>query len=98
MLLLGSSDCGGILQAIFRWTGHLLEGGALCFALLVATTFVNQSNNILLRAWALNNVAQNDMEIPCREEQVTQVEQHLSKRRRILDIYGVALLAILPMQ
>ncbi len=95
MLPLGSTDGGRISQAIFGRSGHLLVGGATWFALLVATVFVDQSSDILLGAWALNNVAQNDMEIPCREE-VTKVD--IFRSAAGFGLYAVALLAILPLQ
>lgn len=95
MLPLGSTDGGRISQAIFGRSGHLLVGGATWFALLLASFFLDQSSDILLGAWALNNAAQNDMEIPCREE-VTQVD--IFRSAAGLCLYGVALLAILPVQ
>lgn len=95
LLPLGSNDGGRISQAIFGRSGHLLVGGGTWFALLVATVFVDQSSDILLGAWAINNVVQNDMEIPCREE-VTKVD--LFRSAAAFGLWFVAILAIVPLQ
>lgn len=95
MLPLGSTDGGRVSQAIFGRAGHLVVGSATWVTLLVATLFVDQSSDILLGAWAVNNVCQNDMEIPCREE-VTNVDIYRSLAG--FGLYFVAVLALVPMQ
>jgi hypothetical protein len=95
MLPLGSTDGGRISQALFGRSGHLLVGGATWFALLVASLFADRNTDLLLGAWALNNVIQNDMEIPCREE-ISQVD--LLRTSAGFSLWFVALLSIIPVQ
>lgn len=95
LIPLGSTDGGRMSQAIFGRSGHLVVGGGAWVALLLATLFVDQSGDILLIAWAVNNIAQNDMEIPCRDE-VTSVD--LFRSAAALGLWFVAVLALVPMQ
>jgi hypothetical protein len=67
LLPLGSTDGGRMSQALFGRGGHLLVGGATWFSLLLTTLALDQ-HDVLLGAWVVYNIAQNDQEIPCRDE------------------------------
>jgi hypothetical protein len=67
LLPLGSTDGGRLSQAIFGRFGHITISSFVWLALL-ATTFTVQNSDILIGAWAINNIIQNDCEIPCRDE------------------------------
>ena len=67
LLPLGSSDGGRMSQALFSRNGHLLVGGATWFSLLLTTLALDQ-HDVLLGAWVVYNIAQNDQEVPCRDE------------------------------
>jgi hypothetical protein len=69
MLPLGATDGGRLSMTIFGRRGHTFVGGLTWFALLVASfTLEDNQASILITAWATNNVFQNDMEVPCRDE------------------------------
>jgi hypothetical protein len=94
MLPLGSSDGDRISHAIFGRSGYLFLGVTTWFALmLVATVFVHQSRDILLGPRALNNRYGNPMP---RRSDPGSATPFRSAARFLL--FGVALLAILPMQ
>jgi len=67
LLPLGSTDGGRMSQSIFGRGGHLIVGGAMWTALLASTIFVPH-HDVLVGAWVMNNVLQNDCEIPARNE------------------------------
>jgi membrane-associated protease RseP (regulator of RpoE activity) len=95
MMPLGSTDGGRMSQAIFGRSGHLVVGGGAWFVLLVATLFIDQSGDILLGAWVVNNVSQNDMEIPCRNEvETADVFRSIAG----FGLWFIAILALVPMQ
>eukprot|EP00545_Synedropsis_sp_CCMP1620_P011312 CAMPEP_0119005068 /NCGR_PEP_ID=MMETSP1176-20130426/1510_1 /TAXON_ID=265551 /ORGANISM="Synedropsis recta cf, Strain CCMP1620" /LENGTH=627 /DNA_ID=CAMNT_0006956835 /DNA_START=23 /DNA_END=1906 /DNA_ORIENTATION=+ len=95
MMPLGSTDGGRMSQSIFGRSGHLVVGGGAWLVLLVATLFIDQSGDILLGAWIVNNISQNDMEIPCRNE-VETADPFRSAAGFAL--WFVAVLALVPMQ
>lgn len=69
MLPLGATDGGRLSMTIFGRRGHSLIGGLTWFSLLVTSfTLEDQQASLLITAWATNNIFQNDMEIPCRDE------------------------------
>jgi len=69
MLPLGATDGGRLSMAIFGRRGHNVVGGLTWGALLVSTLALQDNQvPILITAWAANNVFQNDMEVPCRDE------------------------------
>jgi hypothetical protein len=69
LLPLGATDGGRLSMTIFGRRGHAFIGGLTWFALLVSSfTFEDRQASILITAWATNNVFQNDMEVPCRDE------------------------------
>ena len=67
LLPLGSTDGGRLSLAILGRQGHFIMGGLTWFALLLASLF-GENSDILMGAWIINNLAQNDPEIPCRDE------------------------------
>lgn len=67
LLPLGSTDGGRMSQSLFGRKGHLTAGSLTWTALLLSTLFVPQ-NDVLIGAWIVNNIVQNDMEIPARNE------------------------------
>mmetsp|Transcript_6615 Transcript_6615/g.9355 ORF Transcript_6615/g.9355 Transcript_6615/m.9355 type:complete len:775 (-) Transcript_6615:362-2686(-) len=67
LLPLGSTDGGRLSQSIFGRSGHLFVGGATWTALLLSTILIPH-HDVLVGAWVMNNVIQNDMEIPARNE------------------------------
>ena len=69
MLPLGATDGGRLSLTVFGRQGHSLVGGLTWFALLVCSfALEDQQGSLLISAWAINNVFQNDMEVPCRDE------------------------------
>jgi len=71
MLPLGATDGGRLSMTIFGRRGHSIIGGLTWFILLVSSfTLEDKQVSILLTTWATNNVFQNDMEVPCRDESV----------------------------
>ena len=69
MLPLGATDGGRLSMAIFGRRGHNVIGGLTWGALLVSTLALEDTQvSILISSWAANNVFQNDMEVPCRDE------------------------------
>eukprot|EP00546_Thalassionema_frauenfeldii_P015437 CAMPEP_0178929998 /NCGR_PEP_ID=MMETSP0786-20121207/20968_1 /TAXON_ID=186022 /ORGANISM="Thalassionema frauenfeldii, Strain CCMP 1798" /LENGTH=636 /DNA_ID=CAMNT_0020606431 /DNA_START=29 /DNA_END=1936 /DNA_ORIENTATION=- len=69
LLPFGSTDGGRMSLALFGRSGNVVVGGTTWFAFLIATLFLNSTTaDFLLGVWIINNFAQNDMEIPCRDE------------------------------
>jgi membrane-associated protease RseP (regulator of RpoE activity) len=95
MLPLGSTDGGRISQALFGRSNHVLVGGWTWFALLLSTIFLDSGTDYIVGAWIINNVAQNDMEVPCREE-VSRVD--ILRGFAAVSLWMVAILALVPMQ
>lgn len=93
LLPLGSTDGGRASLAIFGRYGHALVGGAVWLALLVAS-FSFERADILISAWLINNIVQNDMEIPCRDE---TEEVSVLRFFAALSLWLVAILAITPL-
>ena len=93
MLPLGSSDGGRASLAVFGRYGHALVGGATWLAILVAS-FSLERADILIGAWLVSNVVQNDMEIPCRDE---TEDVSIPRFMAALSLWFVTLLAIVPL-
>lgn len=93
MLPLGSSDGGRASLAVFGRYGHALVGGATWLAILVAS-FSLERADVLIGAWLISNVVQNDMEIPCRDE---TAEVSIPRFMAALSLWFVTLLAIVPL-
>ena len=93
MLPLGSSDGGRASLAVFGRYGHALVGGASWLAILVAS-FSLERADILIGAWLVSNVVQNDMEIPCRDE---TEDVSIPRFMAALSLWFVTLLAIVPL-
>ena len=69
MLPLGANDGGRLSLSMFGRQGHTIIGGFTWFALLLASFNLTKSQGaLLIAAWVINNVVQNDQEIPCRDE------------------------------
>jgi hypothetical protein len=95
MLPLGSNDGGRMSQALFGRRGHSIIRGVTWFALLAASfTLEEQQAQVLVTAWVINNVVQNDMEVPCRDE---TDEVDLSRILAAFAMWFFALLTIIPM-
>lgn len=93
MLPLGSTDGGRLSQALFGRSTHSIIGGATWFSLLVSS-FLLEQQDVLIGVWAVYNIVQNDMEIPCRNE-VDQV--NIPRSLAAFGLWFVAILAITPM-
>jgi hypothetical protein len=69
MLPLGANDGGRLSLAVFGRQGHTAIGGFTWIALLFASfSFSENQGDWLVTAWAINNIVQNDQEVPCRDE------------------------------
>lgn len=93
LLPLGSTDGGRVSLSLFGRRGHSVAGGIVWFSLLSASLVVDNAD-ILLGAWVVNNIAQNDPEIPCRNE-VDPVD--LPRGVFAFALWFFALLVITPM-
>jgi len=93
LLPLGSTDGGRMSQALFSRNGHLLVGGVTWFALLLTTLALDQ-HDVLLGAWVVNNLVQNDQEVPCRDE-VDKV--NIWRAAAGFGLWFVAVLALVPL-
>jgi hypothetical protein len=69
MLPLGANDGGRLSLSLFGRQGHSVLGGLTWFALLVASFALDEhQGELLVTAWIVNNIVQNEQEIPCRDE------------------------------
>jgi membrane-associated protease RseP (regulator of RpoE activity) len=93
LLPLGSSDGGRMSQALFGRSTHAVVGGATWLSLLVCSFLLDQPD-LLIGAWVVFNLTQNDMEVPCRDE-VDKV--NLPRSLAAFSLWFVAILAITPM-
>jgi len=93
MLPLGSADGGRASLAIFGRYGNALVGGAVWLSLLVASFTIARAD-ILIAVWLVNNIVQNDMEIPCRDE---TEEVDIPRFSAALALWIVTALAIIPL-
>lgn len=93
LLPLGSTDGGRLSQAIFGRYGHLSISSFVWFALLI-TTFTVQRSDIIIGAWAINNIIQNDCEIPCRDE---TEDVGLPRIMAAISLWFVTILALTPL-
>jgi hypothetical protein len=95
MLPLGATDGGRMSMTIFGRRGHSLIGGLTWFALLVTSfSLKDQQTALIITAWATNNIFQNDMEIPCRDE---SQNPSLPRISAAFALWFLAALAITPM-
>ena len=94
LLPIGSTDGGRMSVTIFSRPGQLLVGSVVWLFLLIAS-FTFERADALIGAWAVYNIVQNDLEIPCRDE-ITEVD---AVRAVVgFGLWFVAILAIVPMQ
>jgi Zn-dependent protease len=93
LLPLGSTDGGRMSLTLFGRQGHSLIGGAVWFGLLISTLFL-EGTEVLLGAWIIFNLVQNDPEIPCRDE-VDKVS--IPRAMAAFGMWFVAILALTPM-
>jgi len=94
LLPLGATDGGRLSLSLFGRLGHSAVSGLLWFGLLVACLFGGGGTNLLVGAWIIWNFAQNDPEIPCRDE-VTDVD--LGRAAAALILWFSAALILIPM-
>jgi hypothetical protein len=95
MLPLGATDGGRLSIAVFGRRGQSIIGGFTWFLLLVSSFMLaDQQGALLITAWATNNVFQNDMEVPCRDE-----SDNVSLERMVVAfaLWFLAALIIIPM-
>lgn len=93
MLPLGSTDGGRISLSIFGRYGHTFIGAAVWFAILFAS-FLLQRVDVLIGAWLVNNIVQNDMEIPCRDE---TEDVSIPRIMVAFSLWFITILAIVPL-
>lgn len=94
LLPLGSTDGGRMSITVFSRPGQFVVSSIVWLFLLVAS-FSFERADAVIGAWVVYNIAQNDLEIPCRDE-ITQVDPY-----RVVTAFGlwfVAVLVIVPMQ
>mmetsp|Transcript_15926 Transcript_15926/g.23427 ORF Transcript_15926/g.23427 Transcript_15926/m.23427 type:complete len:642 (-) Transcript_15926:428-2353(-) len=92
----GATDGGRMSLALFGRAGNIVVGGTTWLFFLVATLFLNSATaDFLLGVWIINNFAQNDMEIPCRDE-TTNVD--IFRSIAGFSLWFVAILALVPVQ
>ena len=71
-------------------------GGLTWFALLIANfTLSEQASAVLVTTWVVNNVVQNDMEVPCRDE---TDKVNLPRILAVFSLWFLAALVVVPME
>lgn len=93
LLPLGSSNGGRISMALFGRQGNSVIGGT-CWLFLLFSSLLSVHDDVLLGAFVLSNVAQNDQEVPCRDE-VGDVD--FPRALAAIGLWLVAILALTPM-
>jgi hypothetical protein len=93
MLPLGGTDGGRLSLSIFGRYGHTIIGAGVWFSVLIAS-FTMERVDVLIGAWLINNIVQNDMEIPCRDE-VSDVS--LPRVLTAFTLWFITVLAIVPL-
>ncbi len=95
MLPLGATDGGRLSMTVFGRRGQSIIGGFTWFVLLVSSfALADQEGALLITAWATNNVFQNDMEVPCRDE---SDNPSLERMVAAFSLWFLAALVIIPM-
>ena len=94
LLPLGSTNGGRISLALFGRKGHSVVGGFIWLSLLLGTLFLERPD-IILGAWLVYNLTQNDPEIPCRNE-VDSIDAF--RAVTAFALWFVAALAIIPLK
>ena len=95
MLPLGATDGGRISLSLFGRQGHSFFGSMTWLALLIASfTYSDTQGEFLVGAWVINNIVQNDMEIPCRDE---TDKVNLPRAGLAFTLWFISLLCIIPM-
>jgi membrane-associated protease RseP (regulator of RpoE activity) len=67
LLPLGSTDGGRMSLSLLGRKGHSVLGGSVWGFLLISSLFQEQAD-VLIGAWLVNNIVENDPEVPCRNE------------------------------
>jgi Zn-dependent protease len=93
LLPLGATDGGRLSLSLVGRSGNVIAGG-LTWLLLLVASFTLVRPDALIGAWVVYNLAQNDVEIPCRDE-VTQVDT--VRAVTAFGLWFVALLTVIPM-
>jgi hypothetical protein len=93
LLPLGSTDGGRMSLSLLGRKGHSVLGGVVWGALLVSSLFQEHAD-VLVGAWLVNNIVENDPEVPCRNE-VDQV--NVPRVFAASCLWLVAILVLVPM-
>jgi hypothetical protein len=67
LLPLGATNGGRLSLALLGRQGHSVIGG-LTWLILLLASLSDAQTDVLVGAWIVNNVVQNDPEVPCRNE------------------------------
>ncbi|GAX20606.1 hypothetical protein FisN_3Hh543 [Fistulifera solaris] len=67
LLPLGATNGGRLSLALLGREGHSVIGG-LTWLILLLASLSDAQTDVLVGAWIVNNVVQNDPEVPCRNE------------------------------
>jgi membrane-associated protease RseP (regulator of RpoE activity) len=67
LLPLGSTDGGRMSLSLLGRKGHSVLGGSVWGFLLISSLFQEHAD-VLVGAWIVNNIVENDPEVPCRNE------------------------------
>jgi Zn-dependent protease len=93
LLPLGSTDGGRMSLSMLGRKGHSVLGGGVWGLLLVSSLLLEHAD-LLIGAWVVNNIVENDPEVPCRNE-VDQVS--VPRVLAASSLWLVAILALVPM-
>lgn len=92
LLPLGSTDGGRMSLSLLGRKGHSIVGGSVWAALLVSS-FFQEGTDVLVGAWIVNNIVENDPEVPCRNE---TDEVNLPRVFLATSLWFVGILALVP--
>jgi hypothetical protein len=93
LIPLGSTNGGRMALALLGRQGHAVVGAVTWAVLLVCCLAVDNSD-VLVVAWVVNNLVQNDPEIPCVNEVETA---NLPRAVAALAVWSSALLVLVPL-
>lgn len=95
LIPIGATNGGRLSLSIFGRRGHSVISGATWIALLAATfTLDDEQGRLLTTAWMFSSLAQNDMEIPCKNE----TDEVDAKRLALgFSLWFLAVLILVPM-
>mmetsp|Transcript_7640 Transcript_7640/g.9998 ORF Transcript_7640/g.9998 Transcript_7640/m.9998 type:complete len:642 (+) Transcript_7640:93-2018(+) len=93
LLPLGATDGGRLSLAVFGRKGQPVFGGVAWIFLLFSAFFIERAD-ALIGAWTVYSIAQNDSEIPCRDE-ITKLD--VGRVALAFALWFVAVLTFVPM-